>query len=302
MNFDIAIVGGGPIGASTAYFLLKNGFTGKLCIIDDKSNERATYKSAGGCLRWTWDDPLKREMTSVTADFIKEKVSEGLDLSLINDNYYFVYNGKFTPAMNLRGAALVDYFLNEAVALGAVLFDDKVSSVTRKNNEYQILTASDKSVMSSKVLLALGVHNENFMPGLNVEHEKRQIFVVDTKVDSESKNLPHTIVPVGDDGYGFVFLKNIAGELKFVVGQEDIINDDNEESAVDYYKDLMDSDLGNIFPYLKDASVEKILWGIDAGNKKLEIIEKDNLFAAHCGSAIRSCVYIGQAVSQALVK
>jgi hypothetical protein len=124
--------------------------------------------------------------------------------------------------------------------------------------------------------------------------KKRQIFVLDTPVNKFNENMPHTIVPVGDDGYGFVFVKNIDGNKKIVLGQEDIVEDTDESGPVNYYDQLTSSDFGKIMPFLKKAKVEKILWGIDAGNKTLDIvINKDGLIAAHCGSAVRSCVYIG---------
>ena len=50
---------------------------------------------------------------------------------------------------------------------------------------------------------------------------------------------------------------------------------------------------------MKSAKVEKVLWGIDAGNKELKIKSyKNRLFAANCGSAIRSSIWIGEQVAE----
>jgi hypothetical protein len=48
-------------------------------------------------------------------------------------------------------------------------------------------------------------------------------------------------------------------------------------------------------PFLEGVKAEKILWGFDAENKTLKIFNKgEKIIAACCGSALRSCVYIGE--------
>ena len=57
--YDILILGGGPIGASTAYFLTKESSL-KVGLLRREPNEDpqhlATYKYAGGSVRWFWDE------------------------------------------------------------------------------------------------------------------------------------------------------------------------------------------------------------------------------------------------------
>jgi hypothetical protein len=55
-------------------------------------------------------------------------------------------------------------------------------------------------------------------------------------------------------------------------------------------------------PFLKEAKVEKILWGFDCEKKTLSLENRENLFIANCGSAIRSCVWIGRKIAEELVR
>lgn len=300
MKYDILIVGGGPIGASTAYFLSQQNPNLKIGLINKNDDERAAFKNAGGCIRWFWDEDIKRQMTTETANFVKQLLNDGLDLSEIEDYYFFLYRGAYTPALNIKGASLVSYFVESAQSQGVDVIDDEVVKIDDSETGYTVRTKNNQ-FSAAKVLLSLGVNNEKFMPTLSVEHEKRQLFVVDTVIDESNENMPHTIVPVGESGYGFIFVKNINGVKKLVVGQEDIVEDTDETQAVDYFAELVSSDFGNIMPFLKKAKVEKILWGVDAGNKTLDVVDDGRgLIAAHCGSAVRSCVYIGKTLAKKL--
>src|SRR6185436_7638615 len=114
-NYDIIIVGGGPIGASTAYFLSQK--TDKKILLLERGNKDdhvRTFEYAGGSIRWWWETEEKIKMTKATADFIKQKNSEGVDLSYHKDSYVFLNRGIQTPSINISGKKLADYFLKSS--------------------------------------------------------------------------------------------------------------------------------------------------------------------------------------------
>jgi glycine/D-amino acid oxidase-like deaminating enzyme len=301
--YDVVIVGGGPIGASTAYFLSKEKNKKILLLTADPTEDHmSTYLYAGGSIRWYWDDPKKVEMTKLTADFITDLVSQGQDLSYISDNYLFLNRGVLVPSINVSGAKLVKYFLDEAEKSGVqVKYDSLVSSIVKTDDGYVVKLANEE-YQSTKVLLAVGSQTPKFVPDLSLEFEKRQLFVLDVAVDDDRKHFPHLIFPFRG-GVIFIFVKLINGEYKLVLGQEEILEHNSEWQEENYFKELLDMGLAEILPFIKDAHVEKILWGFDATHKIPRLDTKDNKFiAATCGSAVRSCVYIGQQASKLLTQ
>ena len=71
-KFDIAIIGGGIIGSSTAYFLLEQSPSISLCVIEpDPTYEFAsTLRASGGC-RVQFTCPENIAMSLYSIDFIK---------------------------------------------------------------------------------------------------------------------------------------------------------------------------------------------------------------------------------------
>ncbi|RFB71175.1 MULTISPECIES: FAD-binding oxidoreductase [unclassified Herbaspirillum] len=71
-NFDVAIIGGGIIGSSTAYFLLKEDPSLSICVIEpDSTYEFASaLRSSGGCrVQFTGKENIAMSLFSI--DFIK---------------------------------------------------------------------------------------------------------------------------------------------------------------------------------------------------------------------------------------
>lgn len=298
-KYDILILGGGPIGASTAYFLSENGAK-NIALVCDGSEEdlSSTFRYAGGSVRAFWDDPLKVEMTKTTMDFILDLDKKGVDLSLIRDNYLFLNKGKYIPSLNISGKKLVNWFLSRAKEKGLTICEgEKILSVTKDSGFYTVRTDKNE-YKSNKVLLALGSANSNFVPEYKIEKEKRQLFVLDIPVGKDEESFPHTIIPI-KNGVAYVFIKKMENGLRFVVGQEDILEENDNGVAEDYFAKLLESGLGESFPFLKNAKVENILWGFDVKNKILKLEKYDeSLFVANCGSAIRSCVWIGRKIAE----
>src|SRR4051812_31510203 len=182
-QFDVVIAGSGPIGASTAYFLTKKTSLKVALVTQDPTDDSsATYTQAGGSLRWIWDDPEKTKMTSETAKFIKSLSAGGADFSLHEDHYLYLYTGAYHPALNFSGKKLVDLLLGVAGTQGlSIIRQAKLSSLQVSQNNVTLETNAGK-ISGRKVLLALGVANAEFMPGYDLDREKRQLFVLDLPV------------------------------------------------------------------------------------------------------------------------
>lgn len=300
--YDILILGGGPIGASSAYFLSRKAGK-KIAVVTQEPNEApdAAYLNAGGSVRWFWPDALKSEMTKETADFIKKIAKTGVDLSLHEDTYLFLNRGKHVPAVNISGAKLINHFLDEAKKKKVTIHGgEKIKTVSSEKGVVTVVT--DKNTyQAKKVLLALGAQNAAFMPKYKLEKEERYLMILDTPVTETEKTFPHTIVPVAK-GVAFVFIKKLPEGWRFVVGQEGILGVPKRTQANTHFKQLLSAGLGDIMPFLKKARVERMLMGTDVENKSLLLKNNGSLYAANCGSAVRSCVWIGRTVAETLSK
>ncbi len=300
-QFDVIICGSGPIGATTAYFLMQANPKLKLAVItqDPTDDHSAAYTQAGGCLRWFWDEPLKREMTETTASFIKGLAAQGVDVGLREDHYLFLYRGAYTPALNFSGQKLVDNLLSRVEAAGATVMRGVQITAVRNETNGGMVETSTGTFQAGRVLLALGINNAKLLPGYKLEQEKRQLFVLDTPVNEANRDFPHVVTPIGK-GYAYVFIKRTPQGLRLIVGQEDVLEVSNESGPEDYWNKLLAAGLGEVMPFLKEAKVEQIWWGFDAVNKELSVEEQGHIMAANCGSAARSCVWIGQNLAEQL--
>lgn len=298
--YTTLLLGGGPIAASTAYFLTQDGATNIGLVTQDPiENRDGAYMYAGGSVRWFWDDELKKEMTTETGQFILDLDAQGVDLSLLKDNYLFLGRGKFVPSLNISGKKLVQWFLGQASQKGLQVHNnERIVSVTKNADIWNVKTETSE-YFAHKVLLALGVNNGTFMPGFHVDVEKRELFVLDLPVTKEEEQFPHTIIPL-KEGVVYVFIKKFGDTMKFVVGQEDAVEPSENSEDGSTFAALIEAGLGEFMPFLKKAKIEMTLWGFDAGNKTLTIEEREGLFAVNCGSAIRGCVWIGKEIAKRL--
>jgi len=300
--YDILILGGGPIGASSAYFLSQKGKK-KIGLITSEpaENQHATYQNAGGCIRWFWDEPQKTLMTKETADFIKKLSRSGVDVSLREDTYLFLYRGVHVPAINVSGIKLVNHFIKEAQAKGVTLHSGETVKKVQTTEDVCVVTTDKGIYQAKKVLLAMGAQNACFMPEYEIEEEKRYLLVLDLPVGESELMFPHTIAKIGD-GYAFAFVKKLPEGWRFLVGQEDILGVPTNAQAAKHFKEFLATGVGDVMPFLKKAKVERMLSGTDVENKSLLIKDHHKqLFAANCGSAVRSCVWIGKEVARQLM-
>ena len=253
-------------------------------------------------IQWNWwqHEPIKAEMTQITANFINKLIDKGIDLSSRRDYYLWFDEGQMIPALNVSGSKLVKYFIDQAVKRGLIYkFSTMLEKIVEEDGLYKLST-NKGDFLAKKVLLAVGPNINKFLPKAKVGFEKRVLNVLDTPITKERLNFPHVILP-WKDGWVFLFLKKIGDETKLIFGQEDIIEYSSKWEEENYFNKFK-KDLTQLMPFLKNAKVEKVLWGFDATNKTLKIYEEGNLIAANCGSAVRSCVYIGQKVAEKLLE
>lgn len=299
---DIVICGAGPIGAATAYFLARPDL--RVVVIsfepEDDPAHLATYRYSGGSIRWTWPDPVKREMTTQTEQFIRDAAPYA-DLAMLQNSYHLLHTGELIPALNVSATRFVGLLREQAQEIGVRFVDDTAVTAVRPDGVGHIVETSRGTIRSNRVLGAMGAANASVFPQSSAAPEKRQLFVLDLPVPPEREQMPHTIVPIGD-GFGYVFVKLIDGQLRVLVGQEDIVEDDDTSGPVDNWKTILDRGLAETLPWLRDARVDDILWGIDTAQKTLVVDEPSpGVLVANCGSAIRSAAWLGRTLAERLV-
>lgn len=300
-DFDIAILGSGPIGTLTAFNLSQK--TALRCVIVSREPEidyTATYVNAGGSIRTYWDDAAKTEATMETTAFIRDEIAKGADFDLVDNGYLFLNRGVKVPAINVAGAKLLRHVLQKTLENGLERIQAVAIDSVRTEDGQVVVEASGEVIRAKKAVLALGAANGRFLSGLDLEIEKRQLYVLDLPVDEDRAGLPHTIVPVGH-GVVYVFIKKIGGKPKLVLGEEGFFEHSLAPEPEDNFAELVSHGLTERLPFLKGASVERIMWGFDATNKLPAIGTTDGLiYTANCGSAVRSSAYIGRKTAEAV--
>ncbi|MCS6801749.1 MAG: FAD-dependent oxidoreductase [Chloroflexota bacterium] len=302
--FDIAICGSGPIGAATAYALRERTDLAIAVVTRDPAddpNHEAAYRWAGGAVRLAWDDPWKQSAVQETAALARQFAAEGVALDFVENGYLFLNRGEAVPGVNLAGAKLVREILRRAGEAGIHLHSERdIAAIAPEGDSYRIVTSAG-DLVARRVLLALGAANSRFLPDYPVAFEKRQVFLLDLPVEGGRAKMPHLVVPLAG-GVVYCFVKNVAGTLRLVVGQEDIFAHEETPGPENYFPALLARGLADRLPFLADAHVLDILWGFDAKAKSLSLVSHDNrLFAANCGSAVRAAARIGVEVAERLV-
>ena len=72
-NYDVVIVGGGIMGASTAWFLSKDAdFDGRVLVVErDPTYETASTTHTNSCIRQQFSSALNVKISQFAADFVK---------------------------------------------------------------------------------------------------------------------------------------------------------------------------------------------------------------------------------------
>jgi glycine/D-amino acid oxidase-like deaminating enzyme len=292
----VAVVGRGPIGAATAHRLAVAGVRDVVLVGADDAGEPA-YRSSGGSVCWHRSDRVKAAMIRRTAEFVRARAAAGASIRVRETPYLFLDSGVLAPALNIAAADLVDDLVGLAAGAGVSEVDvGPVGAVEPVAGGHRVIGAAG-TVDARVVVLALGAGNPALVPQLSPVLEKRQLYVLDLPVDELRAALPHVVAPVGP-GYAYVFVKDTADGLRVVVGQEDLVADEDLTGPVDSYRELLAAGAGDLFPFLRPAGVERVLWGVDWVDKLPRVVEhRPGLLTVNCGSAVRACVAIGEQVA-----
>ena len=297
MDVPIVVAGAGPLGAATAYHLARQGV--QVAIVSQDRPD-AAFRSSGGSICWHRPDPRRAAAIRETADFVRTAVADGARIGCREVPYLFLTDGVQVPALNVDSGDLVDHLLAEAGRAGAVRVDLGAVTGIDFGDDGHIVVCERGTVRAGAAVVALGAGNPGVVDGLPVAWEKRQLFVLDLPVDGDRASLPHTIAAVGD-GYAYVFVKRFDAGLRVVVGQEDVVEDDATTGPVDHFGELLDAGVADHFPFLRGATVDRILWGLDWPGKLPHVQEHGpRLFSVNCGSAVRACIAGGRAAADAV--
>lgn len=302
MKADVAVIGAGPIGTSTAWQLAAAGVDVLLVGPDPALavEQRAAFRSSGGSVCWHRPDPVKAARIRRTAEFVAERIAAGAPIRCRPTPYLFLDTGIWAPALNINAADLVADLARLATGLGARRLDLGTVSSVRAGADGHVVTGDRGELTARVVLLALGAGNLALLPGPAAALEKRQLFVLDLPVGPDRAGLPHVVVPVGT-GYAYVFVKELDEGLRLVLGQEDLVADDDRTGPVDHLDELLAAGVADRLPFLRGAAAERILWGVDWADKHPRLTEHaPGLFSVNCGSAVRSCVALGAESAAAL--
>jgi glycine/D-amino acid oxidase-like deaminating enzyme len=293
----VAVLGSGPIGAATAYGLVRAGVPDVTLVGGDHGP--AAYRSSGGAVCWHRDDPGKAAMIRATADFVRQRVAAGARIRYRDQPYLFLDAGVLVPALNIAAADLVADLTGLARQHGVRETDIGPVTGTEPVEGGHRVTGAAGTVEARVVVLALGTGNAALVGGAATV-EKRQLFVLDLPVDADRAALPHLVAAVGS-GHAYVFVKQTAAGLRLLLGQEDLIRDDDLSGPVDHLAELLDAGVADRFPFLRGARAEQVLWGLDRVEKLPAITSHGpGLISVNCGSAVRACVPIGERTAAAV--
>lgn len=297
MVHAIAVVGTGPVGSAAAYHLAQRGVPGVVQV--DGSAGRAAFRQSGGSVSWHRPDPVRSQAIEETARFIRAEVASGAPIRIRDEPYLYLDSGELVDGINIEADDLVAHLRRSADGV-ADLDVGEVRAVEPGDGSHRVVGTAGE-VEATVVLLALGAANVGLSPGLTGELEKRQLLVLDLPVEPSQERLPHVIARLGP-GFVYVFVKEIDGRLRLVVGQEDIVADDDHNGPVDYLPELFDAGLAERFPFLAEASTAQVRWGTDWAGKDPHVHEPaPGLISVNCGSAVRSCIAVGRAAADAVV-
>jgi glycine/D-amino acid oxidase-like deaminating enzyme len=293
----VAVLGSGPIGAATAYGLVRAGVADVTLVGGDHGP--AAYRSSGGAVCWHRDDREKSAMIKATADFVRQRVAAGARIRYREQPYLFLDAGVLAPALNITAADLVADLTGLARRRGVRDADlGRVTGLEPVDGGHRVV-GERGTVEARIVVLALGTGNAALVGG-DSRVEKRQLFVLDLPVGADRAGLPHLVAAVGS-GYAYVFVKQTAAGLRLLLGQEDLIADDDLSGPVDHLAELLDAGVGDRFPFLRGARAEQVLWGADRVEKLPAITAHGpGLLSVNCGSAVRACVPIGERAAAAV--
>ncbi|MEM1102021.1 MAG: FAD-dependent oxidoreductase, partial [Pseudomonadota bacterium] len=109
-SYDIVIIGGAMMGSSTAFWLTKLGYTGRVLVVEmDPSYAQTSTAHTNSCIRQQFTNPLNIEISQFGAHFIKNAAEEMGDdrvPEILLQSYGYLYlAADASRADDLRGRA-----------------------------------------------------------------------------------------------------------------------------------------------------------------------------------------------------
>ncbi|EGD43700.1 putative translation initiation factor IF-2, partial [Nocardioidaceae bacterium Broad-1] len=252
---DVAICGAGPIGAATATFLARPGL--RVVLIDhdpaDDPGHVATYRYAGGSIRWTWPDPVKREMTTQTEKYIRG-AAPGADLGMIENTYHLLHTGEHIPALNVSTTGLVGMLRDHAREAGATLVDALVTGV-RPDGSGHVVETSRGTIRAggSSARWARRTPRCSRRPARS--RRSASCSCSTSRSGPNASSCP-TRSCRSATASGYVFREVHRRAMRVLVGQEDIVEGRDTSAPSTTGKEILDSVLAETLPWLRDARVD----------------------------------------------
>jgi len=207
--YDVAIIGGGPAGSSSAYYCAKMGL--KTILFEKKAYPRD--KPCGGALSYR------------TLSLLGEKAKQSINCSIDNITIYSPSLKHFINRGN-KGYFVIREQFDEAMARdaqeqGVSIFDGEAVLEIKhdSNNDTYIIVTAKRIITANYVILATGVQNNKLIRSLgirsrwpegylaicvNSETEIEQELLTDLGIEETSLQIFFGVVP---RGYGWYFIK-----------------------------------------------------------------------------------------------
>jgi len=143
-SFDVAIIGGGLSGASTALHLSKKGYS---VVIFEKEFNRSLIPCAGG-------------MASSMQKFLPIDISEVLEMEVKKVHFTWKFSDKVIAALSgkspfwiISRERLDELLLKKAISFGAEILKLTTVEELKMKNDYWSITCSNQNIYKSKFLV-----------------------------------------------------------------------------------------------------------------------------------------------------
>lgn len=174
-NKEIAIIGGGPAGAFSAYLLAKQGFKNVVVYEPRNTTPQKLIKRCTGCagiLQKSAVDLLKKHGLEIPDEVIQTRLSreaiihlkDGVDFELDNEGAVAVYRNfapVYQPANQPRTMSFDAWLLIEAERAGAKIVQTEINEIDLVRDPSQKVTVKNKFGNEYKHDLVIGAYGHS---------------------------------------------------------------------------------------------------------------------------------------------